>query len=114
MLKISADKALSADIFFILFQIMVRMSTGIKSSGVFTSLPLIMTVWTVLVSILASCLGNGPDIRFRRRPLMEELPSSHTGIQFVNRLHESDTNNPLFYEYYYNGAGVAVGDINNI
>jgi hypothetical protein len=44
---------------------------------------------------------------------MQELPSSYTGIKFINQLHESDTNNPLFYEYYYNGAGMAVGDINN-
>ncbi len=41
------------------------------------------------------------------------LPSSSTGINFNNQLSESDTFNILNYLYYYNGGGVAAGDINN-
>ncbi len=41
------------------------------------------------------------------------LPSKHTGISFVNQLQESPELNILTYLYYYNGAGVAVGDFNN-
>lgn len=54
-----------------------------------------------------------PDAESPGRTLFRELPSKHTGIRFANTLHESDTNNVLFYEYYYNGAGMAIGDINN-
>ncbi|WP_103069190.1 VCBS repeat-containing protein [Aquimarina sediminis] len=41
------------------------------------------------------------------------LPSSKTGIFFLNELKENLNNNGLFYEYYYNGGGVAVADFNN-
>src|SRR3954470_12579374 len=46
--------------------------------------------------------------------LFESLDSVRTGIRFVNRL--SPITNKLSivdYLYYYNGAGVAAGDINN-
>jgi enediyne biosynthesis protein E4 len=37
----------------------------------------------------------------------------HSGIQFVNTLVQSDEFNIIEYLYFYNGAGVAAGDINN-
>ena len=77
------------------------------------AIPLSLIISTILVFSLPNCLRTGSDIRFHGRSLLQELPSSHTGIRFINQLHESDTNNPLFYEYYYNGAGLAVGDLNN-
>lgn len=40
-------------------------------------------------------------------------PSQKTGITFQNTLEESDSLNILDYLYFYNGGGVAVGDINN-
>lgn len=43
----------------------------------------------------------------------ELLPAKSTGISFNNRLKEDQANNILRYEYFYNGGGVAVGDINN-
>ncbi len=48
-------------------------------------------------------------------PLFSLLPSSETGITFGNFLQEDiySINNVLSYEYYYMGAGLAVGDINN-
>jgi len=45
--------------------------------------------------------------------LFTSLPSAQTGIQFENKLTDTDTLNILDYLYYYNGGGVAVGDINN-
>jgi len=45
--------------------------------------------------------------------LFQLLSSNETGINFKNTLNESDTFNSLFYEYYYNGAGLAIADINN-
>ncbi|MCY7408833.1 MAG: VCBS repeat-containing protein, partial [Chitinophagales bacterium] len=47
------------------------------------------------------------------QPLFEKIPSSKTNITFTNPLVENAQFNVLAYEYYYNGGGVAVGDINN-
>src|SRR5450755_3368200 len=41
------------------------------------------------------------------------LPSSKTHIQFANNLDQRPNLGILTYIYYYNGGGVAVGDINN-
>ncbi|WPU94878.1 VCBS repeat-containing protein [Mucilaginibacter sabulilitoris] len=46
-------------------------------------------------------------------PLFEQLPSAQTNIHFVNRISDGDRPGILDYLYYYNGGGVAVGDINN-
>lgn len=46
-------------------------------------------------------------------PLFECLPASSSGIDFCNDLQETETENIVEYLYYYNGAGVATGDINN-
>ena len=45
--------------------------------------------------------------------LFQEVPSQKSGITFSNDLKESNGNNILDYLYFYNGGGVAVGDINN-
>lgn len=45
-------------------------------------------------------------------PLFEELPSNYTGIDFKNTLVEGVGNNILETEFFYNGGGVAVGDLN--
>ena len=41
------------------------------------------------------------------------MPSSVTGINFINPLQETEQFNVLNYGYLYNGGGVAIGDINN-
>jgi enediyne biosynthesis protein E4 len=45
--------------------------------------------------------------------LFTKLSPNETGINFSNTNVDSDTLNILDYLYYYDGAGVAVGDINN-
>ena len=40
------------------------------------------------------------------------LPSSQTNITFNNTLTEGLNTNVLMYEYFYNGGGVAIGDVN--
>jgi hypothetical protein len=47
------------------------------------------------------------------QPLFTRLPASSTGVRFANLLPETPARNGLSYEYYYNGGGVAVGDLNN-
>lgn len=60
----------------------------------------------VLVSCLLSC-GRKEDALFNR------MDASATGIGFTNRLRETEEQNILTYEYFYNGGGVAAGDFNN-
>jgi enediyne biosynthesis protein E4 len=43
--------------------------------------------------------------------LFTMLPSNHTGIRFANRLRESDELNVFTYRNFYNGGGVALGDL---
>lgn len=44
-------------------------------------------------------------------PLFTLLPSSRTGVGFANMLPENPMMNGFVYEYYYNGGGVAAGDL---
>lgn len=48
-----------------------------------------------------------------RKTMFTQLPESQTGIGFTNQLEAREGLNILYYLYYYNGAGVATGDINN-
>lgn len=41
------------------------------------------------------------------------LSPEFTGITFTNQLHEDENLNIIAFEYFYNGAGVGIGDINN-
>ena len=45
--------------------------------------------------------------------LFQKLPASKTNIDFANNLEKKELFNILYYLYYYNGGGVAIGDINN-
>jgi hypothetical protein len=44
--------------------------------------------------------------------LFSLLPASQTHIDFSNTLTEGLNTNVLMYEYFYNGGGVAIGDLN--
>ncbi len=43
--------------------------------------------------------------------LFTRLPASLTGVRFENRLHETRDLNVFTYRNYYNGGGVAIGDL---
>ncbi len=45
--------------------------------------------------------------------LFRSLPVEHTGVSFVNELEDTPEFNLVNYLNFYNGAGVAVGDVNN-
>src|SRR5918999_2115483 len=51
--------------------------------------------------------------RDRERPLFELLSSDETGITFANTVTTDDSHNVQTDVYVYNGAGVAVGDVDN-
>ena len=66
--------------------------------------PLCVTL--IAVFLLASCkTGNSK--------LFTSLDANHTGIEFSNILREDESANVMNYLYFYNGGGIAVGDINN-
>ena len=56
--------------------------------------------------LLVSCKPKEGD-------LFKNPSSETTGISFANTLNENDDLNILDYLYFYNGGGVAIGDINN-
>lgn len=59
----------------------------------------------MLTLCLVSC--NNIDSRF------EKKLSDHTGISFQNTLSYTEDFNPYTYRNFFNGGGVALGDINN-
>jgi hypothetical protein len=64
--------------------------------------------WIVFSAIvfLTACVRKTDQLFFIRFP-------QQTGIDFVNEVRESDSVNVNDYFYIFNGAGVAVGDINH-
>lgn len=66
----------------------------------------------VVLSVSVSCFlfSCGSD---SKPGLFEQLSAAKTGISFTNKLEKHKLFNILYYLYYYNGAGVATGDINN-
>src|SRR5947209_3153021 len=63
--------------------------------------------------LLAAAVALAGCSRAKEPRLFELLSPESTGVTFVNRLPEDTAFNILNYLYYYNGGGVAVGDINN-
>ncbi len=47
------------------------------------------------------------------KTLFRTVPASESGISFNNTIKESEDFNIIEYLYFYNGGGVAVGDVNN-
>lgn len=60
----------------------------------------------ILISLL-SCKESSPDYLF------EALDASETGIDFTNKIVDTPEMNIINYRNFYNGAGVAIGDVNN-
>ena len=62
---------------------------------------------------ISLCWLTIPFLAGAQQPLFQLLSSKETGIKFSNTINETENLNVLAYEYFYNGAGVAVGDLNN-
>jgi hypothetical protein len=62
--------------------------------------------------ILLVCL-LGCTSRQSTNTLFELVPSSNSGIQFVNKVENTEDFNIFNYRNFYNGGGVAIGDLNN-
>jgi hypothetical protein len=64
----------------------------------------------VLAIVTAGCL---PRQEAKTKSLFKKLDSDQTGIDFQNELSSNSNFDVFRYRNYYNGGGVAIGDINN-
>ncbi|MEO8853645.1 MAG: VCBS repeat-containing protein [Ginsengibacter sp.] len=68
----------------------------------------------LLILIIAGC--NNQETAKEKSPsgpaLFKLLSPENTHVDFSNNLTEGPNTNVLLYEYFYNGGGVAVGDLN--
>ncbi|TAE50454.1 MAG: RNA-binding protein [Bacteroidetes bacterium] len=65
-----------------------------------------------LLLLLIAC-QPGQQEKSAAPPLFTLLSPEQTGVHFANTLTDTKTFNLINYLYYYNGGGVAAGDINN-
>jgi len=63
--------------------------------------------------LLLAALAVAGCGRAREPHLFELLSPDRTGVTFANRLPDDTAFNILTYMYFYDGGGVAVGDVNN-
>src|SRR5688500_10260943 len=71
----------------------------------------ILLAVTGLLSLLVGCSRQPENLN--QASLFYKMPPNETGIEFNNRLIENEDFNIIEYLYFYNGGGVAIGDINN-
>ena len=72
--------------------------------------------WTVLLAAgsLACSAADGERTATAPAPdgrLFTRLPSAYTGVRFVNAVTETREHNVFTYRNFYNGGGVALGDL---
>ena len=70
----------------------------------------------LLLSIAISCISekeNPGEETSNEKTLFTLLPSEQTGINFLNKVENQKNFNIFKYRNFYNGGGVAIGDINN-
>ncbi len=77
-------------------------------SYVFQNESLLMRFSMLIMLVLAGCQSKKNE-----NSLFERLTSNQTGIRFANGIPENQPMNIVQYLYYYNGGGVAAGDVNH-
>ncbi len=69
--------------------------------------------WCGLAAVLWVALACQRAKQPPTSTLFEELTPQQTGVAFSNTLQETEAFNIIQYLYFYNGGGVAAGDVNN-
>src|SRR5680860_70228 len=69
----------------------------------------------ILIFLLVRCTDDRTEntVQEKAEIYFNNVPSDSSGIHFSNDLEHTDDLNIIEYLYYYNGGGVAIGDINN-
>lgn len=73
------------------------------------------TLTVSLLFCLSACQSTPPEEGSKStndQPLFTKILPTESGIDFINRVPEDQNRNILRYQYYYNGGGVAIGDVN--
>lgn len=73
----------------------------------------LLSVLVLACFLLLSCSKEGEEGKETNKTLFTRLNSSETGISFKNELTLTPGLDVFRYRNYYNGGGVAIGDINN-
>ncbi len=66
----------------------------------------------LLIAVFLTAASFSGFAQTKEAPLFSLLPSSKTGIDFINKLTENDTLNILNQANIYNGGGVGIADFN--
>lgn len=78
----------------------------------YSTIPQIIAFF-ILSLCLFQCKKKGGTEAAPADALFTLLEPTQTGVDFQNKITEGLNTNVLMYEYFYNGGGVAVGDVNN-
>jgi enediyne biosynthesis protein E4 len=69
--------------------------------------------WLLCVVFINSCTDKKPENGEAPAQLFHLLDAKETKVDFVNEVTDGENFNILTYRNFYNGGGVAIGDINN-
>jgi enediyne biosynthesis protein E4 len=69
-----------------------------------------LLVSLLIISAIASCKSSDPE---KKDTLFEKVDSATSGVTFRNDLPFDEEFNIFTYRNFYNGGGVALGDVNN-
>jgi len=77
-----------------------------------------LNIYLLLLVIVFTCISNSScnkndESVLSHSTLFTLLSTAQSGIEFQNFVNESVDRGIANYEYFYNGSGVAIGDINN-
>ena len=90
-----------------------KMEEGMSNPILFKKRLLIcFRLFSIFSILLLSCNSNKTE-PVQNNTLFSLLPSSATGINFANTVKYTEQFNVYTYRNFYNGGGVAIGDINN-
>lgn len=67
----------------------------------------------ITIVIVTSCRPETDSPVKNKSPMFERVSPDHSGITFSNNIKEDYSHFVDHFNYVYNGAGVAIGDINN-
>ena len=77
----------------------------------YSNIKFIVLFATLLIVACTSKTGNENLISSGSKKLFNSVPSTHSGLDFINNIIENVQINYYKYPYLYNGGGVGIGDI---
>ena len=74
---------------------------------------IILRQWVIVTSLVFFASCHTTETAPVKDALFQLMPSAQTGIHFANNVVETTEFNIFKYRNFYNGGGVAIGDVNN-